>query len=390
MVVPSSATGSTTDRYNIGGGLGATDYPSPYGYLPSFFAAASMRIVPLAGQPYWQQPGGGPPGANWNLLMELVETSPPFADSEKWVDPTLFSPSGALSPSSTSTDYLREYLLKGYLAPFSALPTYQNPGKVNLNTIPRREVWDAVEWNYDQASRNQVSSLTRSLSNPRGPWDALKVSRRGYNINSNVGSFFGTTNPNLINPFLDANTPSQFAGAFRPGFSANIDVAEPVGISVTIPSARPARQDHSIYTGLMRPKSTAYVQDQAQPLIPVAPGTPTPPVYDTNTSLISPTTTGWATLPDEINLQPFVNYQRMMRLPNLVTNQSNVFAVWVTVGLFEYDDVEGIGAEYIGPSGRPERTKSFYIIDRSIPVGFAPGKSFNSDKTVLLRRKIPR
>ena len=79
-----------------------------------------------------------------------------------------------------------------------------------------------------------------------------------------------------------------------------------------------------------------------------------------------------------------------MRLPNLVTNQSNVFAVWVTIGLFEYDEVNGIGAEYIGPSGTPDRTKSFYIIDRSIPVGFAPGKTYNSDKTILLRRKIPR
>ncbi len=86
--------------------------------------------------------------------------------------------------------------------------------------------------------------------------------------------------------------------------------------------------------------------------------------------------------------QPYVNYQRAMRLPNLVTNQSNVFAVWITIGLFEYDEATGIGAEYVGPSGSVERTKSFYIIDRSIPVGFAPGKNYNAEKTILLRRKI--
>ncbi len=79
-----------------------------------------------------------------------------------------------------------------------------------------------------------------------------------------------------------------------------------------------------------------------------------------------------------------------MRLRNLVTNQSNVFAVWITTGYFEYDPDEGIGQEYIGPSGKPERSKSFYIIDRSIPVGFAPGQQLNSDRTILLKRKIPR
>ncbi len=77
----------------------------------------------------------------------------------------------------------------------------------------------------------------------------------------------------------------------------------------------------------------------------------------------------------EITRQPFVDFQRAMRLPNLVTNQSNVFAVWITIGLFEYDEATGIGAEYVGPSGSVERTKSFYIVDRSIPSGSLPGKT---------------
>ena len=77
-----------------------------------------------------------------------------------------------------------------------------------------------------------------------------------------------------------------------------------------------------------------------------------------------------------------------MRLPNLVTDQSNVFAVWVTVGLFEYDPINGFGREYVNASGEEQRERSFYIIDRTVPVGFIPGEDLNTEKTILLRRKI--
>jgi len=87
--------------------------------------------------------------------------------------------------------------------------------------------------------------------------------------------------------------------------------------------------------------------------------------------------------------QPFVRMQRAMRLPNLVTNQSNVFAVWVTVSLHEYDPISGFGNEYIGETGLPERERQFFIVDRTIPVGFKPGEDLNVDRTILLQRKLP-
>ena len=77
-----------------------------------------------------------------------------------------------------------------------------------------------------------------------------------------------------------------------------------------------------------------------------------------------------------------------MRLPNLITNQSNVFAAWVTVMLYEYDPVTGFGNEYLDENGLPKRERMFYIIDRSIPVGYKPGENLNTDRTILLKRKL--
>ena len=38
--------------------------------------------------------------------------------------------------------------------------------------------------------------------------------------------------------------------------------------------------------------------------------------------------------------------------------------------------------------GEAKRHRAFFIIDRSIPVGFEPGVNHNVDETILLRRYI--
>ncbi|MFO0924794.1 MAG: hypothetical protein U0905_20190 [Pirellulales bacterium] len=78
----------------------------------------------------------------------------------------------------------------------------------------------------------------------------------------------------------------------------------------------------------------------------------------------------------------------MSRLSNLVSNQSNVFCVRMTVGFFEFDPVTGIGAEVSGRGGDMRRQQSLFIIDRSIPVGYIPGEDLNVDKTILFRRQV--
>ena len=88
---------------------------------------------------------------------------------------------------------------------------------------------------------------------------------------------------------------------------------------------------------------------------------------------------------------PFFRYREMMRLSNLTTPRSNVFAVWMTVGFFVIEphpdpNVGGtaLGAEYGLDTSTNERFKTFLIIDRSIPVGYRQGTPLNSQDAVLL------
>ena len=102
-------------------------------------------------------------------------------------------------------------------------------------------------------------------------------------------------------------------------------------------------------------------------------------------------------------------YQHMQRIQNSVTTQSNVFAVWITVGYFEalpwnpnnplntsvtpvpdfaHPDGYQLGQEIGIDTGEVERHRAFYIIDRSIPVAFEPGENHNVEDAILLKRFI--
>ena len=78
----------------------------------------------------------------------------------------------------------------------------------------------------------------------------------------------------------------------------------------------------------------------------------------------------------------------LSRISNFTTCQSNVYAVWITLGYFEVDN-NGDRVREVGVlRGEAKRHRAFFIIDRSIPVGFEPGVNHNVDKTILLRRYI--
>jgi hypothetical protein len=89
----------------------------------------------------------------------------------------------------------------------------------------------------------------------------------------------------------------------------------------------------------------------------------------------------------------------VQRLSNLLTTRSNVYAVWITVGYFEaapnpagidvgHPDGIQLGAELGSDTGTVKRHRAFYIYDRTIPVGFEPGRDHNIDKGILLKRFI--
>ena len=87
----------------------------------------------------------------------------------------------------------------------------------------------------------------------------------------------------------------------------------------------------------------------------------------------------------------------LYRLANLATTRSNVYAVWIVMGFFEVDENGNIPANNLVDleeieiginTGEAKRYRAFYLIDRSIPVGFEYGKNHNAEKVIMLKRML--
>ena len=90
------------------------------------------------------------------------------------------------------------------------------------------------------------------------------------------------------------------------------------------------------------------------------------PVNDKNQAGVLPT-----------DLNPLHSLYTATRLANTVTPRSNVFAVWITLRESMKGDPDSV-----------KYHRAFYIIDRSIPVGFEDGADYNVLNCVRLRRII--
>jgi len=87
------------------------------------------------------------------------------------------------------------------------------------------------------------------------------------------------------------------------------------------------------------------------------------------------------------NIATFRNELRT-RLGGLTTTRSSVYAFWITIGYFEVDQEGRVGREIGSDQGQVRRDRAFYMVDRSIPVAYEPGKNHNVDDAVLVRTII--
>jgi len=205
--------------------------------------------------------------------------------------------------------------------PFNGIPTYREPGRINLNTITSPTVFQGLA-NFHPALQ--------------GLWDKFVQSRNAQPFRTPGGAALSPTAPNR-----------------------EIDVT------------------------LLRSDPT----DASRPLFQ----------FDDKNGALGPAT--------DYNRSSYFRYQAIQKLGSVTTCHSNVFAVWITVGYFEvtpaanptlkdaagnlvYPDGFQLGQELGGDSGDITRHRAFYMIDRSIPVGFIRGQDVNHDKAVLVRRYI--
>ena len=288
-------------------------------------------------------------------VLEYLHVPSPFVGSEMWLNPTNFG--GDLAGASTDDPrYQRQ-------PPFNRISTYREPGRVNLNTVADSDVYFGLMHGDPASGSNDVHS---------GPsWDNLRDSRRGY--------------PGGGTLELNNDIPTFFANPFR-----SADAGDLVPLDATNGSADMTRE--SANCTLLREGPSAN-----EPLFSA--GSNLKPYSD-------------------FNRNSYFRYQPMTRLDNLTTTRSNVFAVWVTVGIFEveagpdrdqfagdnglepespeanalydrvYPDGYMLAREAGLDTGDVRRVREFAIIDRSIPVAFEPGADHNVERAIRLRRRI--
>jgi hypothetical protein len=291
---------------------------------------------------------------NMANILEYLCVPSPFTGTETVLNPKKFewdwNQANQYAGESTSTTPNSAGVgtepagTAGLHPPFNTVSNHRDPGRVNINTVAFPQVWNAILGGTGEAG-------------PGPTFNNVRDSRQGY-----TGGAYA----------FDNSYPSIFSNPFRSAAGADM---------VPIPSLALTRPVNATLwrAGGVRPA----INTNAQPLL--AQNTNPQQAYNSN------------------QRNSYFYFQPLDRLTSKLTTHSNVYAVWVTVGYFEvsaapaapaapaidpWPDRYQLGQELGSDTGEIERHRSFYIIDRSIPVGFERGQDLNSNDTVLLKRFI--
>ncbi|QDU76402.1 hypothetical protein Pan97_34510 [Bremerella volcania] len=313
---------------------------APYAYLFNFFHGTKTDGLNPA-----TPPANDDKAMQLVRLFDFVHVPSRFNGTNKWFDITQFNPtSGDLRNLSTKTEDAR----LGYMFPFNRQSEFREPGKINLNTIPSQAVYDSI---FDP-------TFWQSTDFNFATWDEFKQSRRGY-----TGSY-------------DTSYPSGFSNPFRPAAAAEMMPVLHGG-------------DKKL---LVPPEEAGLLRSVDRNASSQADRTPLFDLRLADGSLGNDKMRHYRT--DD---NPMLRYQAYQRLGNIAGTQSNVFAVWITIGYFEVEPVavspthpDGwrLAEELGNDTGEINRHRAFYIIDRSIPVGYVPGEDLNVEDTIMLKRFI--
>jgi hypothetical protein len=343
---PYSAQSGVDDAYKTPGAIPATqqrftNINATFGHLLNFFATTQSS-----------------PGPDFYRLLEYTGVPSPFVGTELFLNPVVFR-------NLVGDTELRR-------PPFNRISMYRDPGQVNLNAIFSEKVYWGLFHGDPEGGGTTV--------HPGPAWEEFVENRRGYT----------PSNPGLDDKMFALNeaSPTFFAGFYGPP-----DAGRHVPLTGD-PDGEPEMGRTGIEMGLLRPDRV---------------DSPNQPLFRDHESNVPAT--------DE-DKHPYFRYQAIQRLENLTTTRSNEYAVWITVGFFEMEPVPAshrqalvdlnpagpqVGQELFdrlypegmwlttemgSDTGQVQRYRGFYIIDRSIPVAFEPGRNHNVDRAILLRRRI--
>jgi len=230
----------------------------------------------------------------------------------------------------------------------------------------------------------ELTNLAGAMNQDQLSFNAFLASRRGYVPPGGAVATVQAPTTNLVNydpNFLDPRFPTEFAGVFKSSLHAGFAPSlrnHPAATFMENESNWLRRRP--VNSGLLRGEDSVITQEG------YTSGTPTTVPLFVRSSTETPT--AMASPHANRNTNTNLRYQTLMRMPNLVADNSQVFLVRLTMGFFEVDalNTNSLGAEYNELSGEKQRYQAMFIIDRSIPVGFIPGQNLNARDTVIFER----
>ncbi|MBS0208427.1 MAG: hypothetical protein JSS27_05680 [Planctomycetes bacterium] len=352
-----------------------------------------------------------------NTLNSTGKLNPPYAtlDCTAWVALTNGHPNSVGSQAARNGTITSGGVhLDSVWADFNANRYQfndQNPlryyatGTTTMSNTFNTFTWDHLNWTFGAnnhlgaAQGVQALSVVGAASNPYVP--SIYRIYRSYagGMSAPIDEMF----------YADGVIPSGASSMFRPYLAADSNILRRLEPKLGYSNWKaPANVD--VYTTV--PYATS------QPLFAFD-GGPMAAMNTANTVMPSTQVAGnmYLTADGPSSLQnahrdgkrdPYFRYQQHLKLSNLVTTRSNVYAVWVTVGFFEvsrigptklqttmksdasYPNTDGfrLMREINSDIGAVERHRGFYLIDRSIPVAFVRGENYNVDNVFLLKRVI--
>ncbi|MFM8496436.1 MAG: hypothetical protein ACKOEM_13070, partial [Planctomycetia bacterium] len=228
-----------------------------------------------------------------------------------------------------------------YRAPFNSLPTYREPGRINLNTVPRNNTGEAI-WNAILGLPDFTSELAAAPTWPLMPDDVVLFRQRATDIAPDPGADDEPAPPrafSLLREPPEVDGPPPTPSLFGPAADAELPA--------------PGEQ----YRYEERNAWFAY-----EPMIRAA----------ANTTARSEVYAIWVTM-------GFFEVERvsdeLRQFHPLVNDPGVSFSL--------YPDGYKLLRERGSDTGDVQRHRAFYLFDRSIPVGYEPGADHNVTDAII-------
>ena len=354
-------------------GSDAAIFRGPFGHLLNFFHSSD-------------ESGDSTKSPEYARFFDFVHTLPRFKGEVDVIEPD------RVEGGTGDQQFLNDLLG----APFNLKYDNHRNGRINLNTLAEFPAWAGLMQGHmntgeftddhltqDNTLRNRI--VTDSGDTNQLSYNNMLRNRRGYDRGTLSTVLTGSQGDYNYDPAnLHPDYPTQFAGAYKHALDAPYAPQTRTNAQDSTDAMRAPKRLRlrEVNSTLLRTNGPVDTDDMVSTA--GVRNTPAAVSQFVRANAQTPSQTG-ADEHQNRQKNPFIRYQTLMRMPNLVSDNSQLFLMRMTLGFFEVDasNVNSLGREYNADRGENKRYQATFLIDRSKPVGFAPGENLNIRDAVI-------